>query len=204
MTYYRLAEQDRQTARWIWKTTAVTTLQAMLQLLRIYGTLPQGGTRVFTASSKEDLGEMLSRENNGLVSGSVTAAQFLHERNMSVPERTQSASEQSVSAQTAQPGASVSTWAKDLWERHTTMRTGQAVQPESTAATSSPIQEYLTTTGVPASLGMSVLEQKRLEIERGQGGDHDTPYHFTLPIFMPQLLAWTRLQTRVQAGELPS
>lgn len=42
MTYYRLAEQDRQTARWIWKTTAVTTLQAMLQLLRIYGTLPQG------------------------------------------------------------------------------------------------------------------------------------------------------------------
>src|SRR5229473_1525026 len=93
MTYYRLTEQDRQTARWIWKTTAVTTLQAMLQLLRIYGTLPQGGTRVFTASSKEDLGEMLSRENNGLVSGSVTAAQFLHERNMSVPERTQSASE---------------------------------------------------------------------------------------------------------------
>ena len=101
MTYYRLAEQDSQTARWIWKTTAVTTLQAMLQLLRIYGTLPQGGTRVFTAYSKEDLGEMLSRENNGLVSGSVTAAEFLHERNMSVPERTQSASEQSVSAQTA-------------------------------------------------------------------------------------------------------
>lgn len=30
MTYYRLAEQDRQTARWVWKTTPVTTLQEEL------------------------------------------------------------------------------------------------------------------------------------------------------------------------------
>jgi len=57
MTYYRLAVQDHQTARWIWKTTAVTSLQAVFQLLRIYGALPQDSIRVFTASSKEDLSD---------------------------------------------------------------------------------------------------------------------------------------------------
>jgi hypothetical protein len=108
MTYYRLAEQDRQTARWVWKTTAITALQAVFKLLRIYGALPQGSIRVFTASSKADLSEMLSSENNGLVSSSVTAAQFLHERNMSVPERVQSAWEQHVSAQAIQQKALVS------------------------------------------------------------------------------------------------
>jgi hypothetical protein len=51
---------------------------------------------------------------------------------------------------------------------------------------------------------MSVLDMKRLELERGQGGDHDTPYRFTLPLSMKERLAWTRLQARVHAGELPS
>jgi hypothetical protein len=35
---------------------------------------------------------------------------------------------------------------------------------------------------------MDFLDRKRMEIERGAGGDHDIPYHFTLPIFMPQQL----------------
>src|SRR5216683_1522488 len=70
--------------------------------------------------------------------------------------------------------------------------------------TSSSLREDISTTGAPSSIGLSLLEKKRLEIEHGPGGDHDTPYRFTLPISMPQLLAWTRLQVRVQAGELPS
>ena len=95
MTYYRMAVPDRQTATWIWKTTTLCSLQAVLQLLRSFRALPQSSIRVFTAASKEDL-----------------------------------------------------------------------------------------------------------EIEDGPGGDHDIPYCFSLPASMPQLLAWTRLQTRVQAGEL--
>ena len=201
MTYYRLAEQDRQTARWIWKTTAVTSLQGVFQLLRIYGVLPQGGTRVFTASSKEDLGEMLSRENNGLVSGSVTATQFLHERNMGVRERAQSALEQRAPAQPVQQEAGAATWVKDVWERHVA---AQAARQEASVATTSPLREYIATTGAPSSLGMSVPEKRRLEIELGPGGDHDTPYLFTLPISLKERLAWIRLQTRVQGGELPS
>ena len=205
MTYYRLAVQDHQTTRWSWKTTAVTSLKAVFQLLRSYSALlPQGCIRVFTSSSKEELHELLSRENNGLASGSVTAAQFLRERNLVVPERAQSASEQRLSAQTAPPAASVATWAKDVWEQHATMRTAQAAQPGATVGTTSFLRESITTTGAPSSLGMSLLDKKRLELELGPGGDHDIPYHFTLPISMPQRLAWTRLLTRVQVGELAS
>ena len=197
MIYYRLAFQDRQ-------TTALTSLQAVFQLLRTFSALPQDSIRVFAASSTEDLDEMLTHENNGLASSSVTATQFLPKRNIAISERAQSVSEQSVSAQAAQPGASVATWAKDLWERHTTMGPAQASQQAATVAVSSPLRESITTTDAPASLGMSLLEQKRLELERGQGGDHDTPYLFTLPISMKERLAWMRLQTRVQTGELPS
>src|SRR5215470_262166 len=97
MTYYRLAVQDCHSAQWIWKTTAVTSLQAVFHVLRIYSVLPQDGIRVFTASSKEALGEMLSRQNNHLVSGSVTAAHFLQARKIAGGEQLHHASNQRVS-----------------------------------------------------------------------------------------------------------
>jgi hypothetical protein len=168
MTYYRLAIQNHQTSTWNWQTTVLTSLHAVFQLLRDYQALPQGCIRVFTSSSREELHELLRRENNGLPSGSVTAAQFLQERKIAERERP------------------------------------QAAQQGATVATSSSLREDITTTGAPSSNGVSLLEKKRLEIEYGPGGDHDTPYRFTLPISVPQLLAWTRLQVRVQAGESPS
>jgi len=204
MTYYRLAVQDHQTSRWNWKTTAVTSLKAVFQLLRSYSALlPQDCIHVFISSSKEELHELLSRENNGQASGSVTAAQFLRERNLVVLERAQSTSEESVSVQAAQPVAPVATWAKHVWEQYVMMKEAQAAQPGATAETASCLRESITT-GVPSSPGMSLLDKKRLEFELGPGGDYDMPYHFMLPISMPQLLAWTRLLTRVRAGELPS
>ena len=171
---------------------------------------------MFTASSREDLNEMLNRQNNNQESGSVTATQFLRERNLNVSEPAQSASNQHVSiqmvqqgadavawatwemhmaAQAAQREADVATWAKDVWEKHTTMRRDQAAQPAA-AASIAP--------GMLSNLGMNLLEQKRLEIELGPGGDHDTPYLFTLPIALKERLAWLRLQARVKAGELAS
>src|SRR5690348_14621798 len=87
MKYYRLASQDHQTTRWIWKTTPLTSLQAVFQVLRIYAALPQDRIRVFAASSKEDLNEMLKYENQNQISGSVTAVQFLHERNIQIRRR---------------------------------------------------------------------------------------------------------------------
>ncbi len=49
---------------------------------------------------------------------------------------------------------------------------------------------------------MSLAEVKRLELELHTEGDHDCPYVFTLPLAMPQVLAWTRLFARVYSGEL--
>ena len=202
MTYYRLALQDRQTGRWSWKTTTITSLEAVFELLRCYGALlPEDRIRVFTASAKEELHEQLGRENNGLASGSVTANQFLQERHLLVPERAPGASQQSDSAQEAKPGAAVATWARDLWEQHALMRTAHAQQSGATNGTSL-LRESIATIGTAGGPGMSVLDQKRLEIELGPAGDHDVPYSFALPAYMPQVLAWMRLQAKFQRGEL--
>jgi hypothetical protein len=222
MTYYRLAVQDRQSTHWTWKTTAVTSLQAVFQVLRIYAALPQDDIRVFTASSKEELREMLSRQNNQLESGSVTATQFLQERNIAGGKQLQNALDQRVSTQTDQQETEIvawatrelhksaeriqqesgnATWAKEVWEKH---RALQTKQKEAGGVTASPLHNYLTTMGTLSSLGMSFQEKKRLEIELGSGGDHDLPYLFTLPITQKERLAWIRLQKQVQAGELLS
>jgi hypothetical protein len=174
MTYYRMAWQDRQTAKWNWKTTALTSLQAVFQLLRSYRAVPQDSIRVFVAASKEDLNEMLRRENSHLVSCSVTASQFLRERLLHVPG-------QSLAEEVAAEPAVRSTMA---------------------LVASSSLREHNTITGFPGFCDMNPLERKRMEREGGPGGDHDTPYRFSLPISMPQLLAWIHLQARVQAGEL--
>ncbi len=71
MTYYRMALQERQSSTWTWKSTVLTSLDALLRLLRIYSAIPQERIRVFTASSKDDMDEMLGRENIGLASGRV-------------------------------------------------------------------------------------------------------------------------------------
>jgi len=202
MTYYRLALQDI-TATWSWKTTPVTSLKAVFELLRCYRVLlPQDRIRVFAASSKEELHELLSQENNGLASGSVTASQFLQERNLVVPERAESPSQQSSSLQEAQQGAAVATWAKGLWEQHALMRTAQGEQTGATNVASSLMRESIATIGTAGSLGMSVLDKKRLEFELGPGNDHDVPYRFALPASTPQALAWMRLLAKVQRGEL--
>jgi hypothetical protein len=54
----------------------------------------------------------------------------------------------------------------------------------------------------PTLDGLSILDCKRLELERGAGGDHDLPYHFAFPPTWPQARAWTELLVQVQHGEL--
>ena len=41
-------------------------------------------------------------------------------------------------------------------------------------------------------------------VEQEPGGDHDVPYRFAFPQFLPQIRAWMRLRERVLAGELVS
>src|ERR1051326_7772953 len=88
MKYYRLALYTNRTGTWCWATTVLTSLQSVFHVLRSYRSMPQDRIRVFTAEVKEELQVMLRNENGHVASGSVTAAQFLHERRLkaSIPE----------------------------------------------------------------------------------------------------------------------
>jgi hypothetical protein len=78
--YYRVAIQVDASPAWQWKSTTLSSLNALFQLLRRYRNLSQDHLRVFTSSSREEMDEQLVRENNELTSHSVTAAQFMQEQ----------------------------------------------------------------------------------------------------------------------------
>lgn len=153
----------------------LTSLDALFRFLRFYSALPQDRIRVFSSSSRENMDGLLAEENNGMDSSSVTAAQFLQERRIQVREMTKSALEQGTAEQ--KKGAIAVT-------------TRQLSNESSTG------EQVLSMNNV------SLLERRRAELECGSGGDHDTPYTFSLPTSMPQAIAWARLLARVQAGQL--
>ncbi len=174
--YYRVAIQADQSPTWQWKSTALSSLDALFQFLRLFRALPQDRLRVFSSSSREDMNEQLARENMGYGSTSVTAAQFLRERRLSlreiereVPEHGTRGSQEAAFSVAAIPSSmnGSSAGANALYER-----------------------------------GTSSLDRRRGELEGGTGGDHDLPYSFALPPSMPQVLAWMRLLAKVQRGEL--
>ncbi|HEY4389048.1 MAG TPA: hypothetical protein VGN34_31755 [Ktedonobacteraceae bacterium] len=76
MLYYRVAYQAEETQSWKWKSTSVTSINALLNLLRSYNAIPQERIRVFMATSKDYMDEMLQRQNQGLLSTSVSADQI--------------------------------------------------------------------------------------------------------------------------------
>ena len=78
--YYRVAIQTGASSTWQWKSTTLSSLLPLFQFLRRFHDLPQDHLRVFSSSSREEMDEQLKRENNGLGSDSVTAAEFLQER----------------------------------------------------------------------------------------------------------------------------
>jgi hypothetical protein len=172
MMYYRVAWKSNRSSVWQWKSTKLTSLQALFGFLRMYSAIPQDHLRVFSSLSLEGMDEMLMRENKGWESTSITAEEFLRERRIQIQERTQRASEQ-------------------YPERGAIAVTTRPLVDES-----SPLRQSL------SKWNGSVLERRRAEVESGAGGDHDMPYTFSLPVFMPQTLAWTRLLVKVQRGEL--
>lgn len=169
--YYRVATQVGAAPTWQWKSTVLSSLDTLFQFLRLYRALPQDRLRVFSCSSREDLDEQLRCENTGGESTSVTAAHFLRQRRLCVPE---SACE--VSARGEQERVLIA------------VATNASSHESSRGAFSQDAR------------GMSPLERRRLEIEGGSGGDHDLPYCFTLPNSAPQVRAWMKLLVRVQNG----
>jgi len=173
--YYRVAIQVNQQPTWQWRSTALTSLEALFSFLRLYRVIPQDHLRVFSSTSREDLNEQLVQENQGRLTNSVTAAQFLYERGMGSREMT-----------------------PEVSARRARTRTGTLVA----AGTTPPSTESSILPHAPAEWSSSILESRRLELERGAGGDHDSPYTFALPLSMPQTLAWVELLVKVQQGAL--
>jgi len=176
--YYRIAIRRGRDhfdgpAIWQWKSTALSSLQSLFQVLRLYGALPQERLRVFSSHTPEGLEEQLRQENSGLGSSSATAAHFLQQRLI-------------------QSGGVTSACGVREHEGTTSIA----------VSTRTRLDESSGAAHAPCERSMSSLERRRLEQELGTGGDHDVPYHFALPLSMPQVLAWTRLVGRVQSGEI--
>ncbi len=180
--YYRVAMQKHTLSPWQWKSTALSSLDALFQWLRIYSSLPLDRLHVFSARAREEINELLARENNGLHSSSVTAAQFLQERGICSHSMTRAAPRSGSEAVEDQRLAPV-------------------------AVSLSPVLKQENNTAEPATTwnkewSTNAWERRRFELEHGTGGDHDVSFTFALPVSMPQLLAWMRLLVKVQRGEL--
>jgi len=78
MVYYRVALMTNQSPTWKWKSTVLTSLETLFNFLKIYRAIPKDRVRVFLSSTAERMDELLTRENNGLVSNSLTAEQLLN------------------------------------------------------------------------------------------------------------------------------
>jgi hypothetical protein len=174
--YYRVAIQADPSPTWQWKSTTLSELSALFQLLRLYRPLGHDRLRVFYSSSREELNEQHERENHRQASTSVIAVQFLQERMISPSE---------ISCRTSTHGT------------HGNKRT------TSIAVVTGPSSNE-SRRGVKArdGKGTSPPDKRREELERGVGDDHDILYRFALPASMPQVLAWMHLLVRVQDGTL--
>ena len=78
--YSRVAIQVDPSPTWQWKSTALSSLNLVLQWLQFYRAFPQERLRIFSSSSREALNEQLVRENQGLVSTLLPVTQFLQAR----------------------------------------------------------------------------------------------------------------------------
>jgi len=181
VAWYQSAIQVHPLPGWQWKSTVLSSLQTLFQFLRLYSALPQDRLRVFSSSLCEDLDGQLLQENQGLGSHSVTAAQFLQELMIRSPE--------------VSPGTPERDGGADRRWHPSAM--GAIV-----AHSHPSVKEYGKEENGLVVPGASAVERRRLELERGPGGDHDVPYRFALPVCLPQVLAWMRLLAKVHRGEL--
>jgi hypothetical protein len=172
--YYRVAIQGDPSLTWQWKSTVLSSLNTVLQWLQFYRAFPQDRLRIFSSASREEMYEQLAPENQGLLSTSVTAAQFLHERLIGSREIVGEVVARGTRGNESTTCVAIASNERS-WGIHT-------------------LDER----------GSSSLEKRRVELERGSGGDHDIPYRFTGPSSTMQVLVWMKLLARAQDGTLPS
>jgi hypothetical protein len=83
MIYYRIALQGSQSTTWRWKSSLLTSLDSVLGMLKLYRCMPREHIRVFLSTSAEQMDEMLSRANQGLLSTGITVDQLWDKHSVS-------------------------------------------------------------------------------------------------------------------------
>jgi hypothetical protein len=170
--FYRVAIQKDPSAQWTWESRVIASREVLLRVLGMYRSMPLDHLRVLYSSSVEGLDQLLDREKNGLASGSIAVDQLLQEK-------------RGASQLEMRP-----------FESEPRVRKNEEMIVAPTVGAPSVHQIHRST--LPEE-SMDVLDRRRLELELGTPGDHDTRYTFTLPTSLPQVLAWMKLLVRVQA-----
>ncbi len=80
MIYFRVAVRLDEASSWQWRSTTLTTLNALFGFLKVYERVSKDRMRVFFSSSRKLLDEMLLCENSGRVSNSMLVEQFWQQR----------------------------------------------------------------------------------------------------------------------------
>jgi hypothetical protein len=177
--YYGLANQRDASSCWEWESRMIASVEILFRVLSMYRSVPGYHLRVFFSSSVAGLDLMLDRENRGLASNSIPVAQLFEGR---------WSTSQSISP-------------LEMRQFESELKTRESVgMLESAIVREQDVPEKSRST--PSEGSRDVLERRRLEVELGTPGDHDSLYTFSLPTSLPQTLAWLKLLTRGHHEEL--
>ncbi|HKF35691.1 MAG TPA: hypothetical protein VKB35_02225 [Ktedonobacteraceae bacterium] len=175
MTYYRVALQSDQSPHWMWTSTVLVSLDAMFGFLKLHHLVKRDRLRVFFSSAFEYLNAMLDRENQGLGSNSLTAEHLLNGSGR-IDQLEMQRFESACDLHPYLGAALTSLLTAQLWHEQ---------------------RQH-----APSEERTNAREMRPVAVELSGSADHDVPYHFALPLSLPQVLAWARLLGRVQRGEL--
>ena len=189
--YFRVAIRMDQLSQWRWKSGILNTPGTLFDFLNMYDRVSKNRLRVFFATSKTVMNEMLVRENNGLLSNSLTVEEFL-ERGRKIEGQYIKQLEFELGLQESMELIAKSAITRKLGDESSSLQAASFIEPTNPviAETRGNNQES------------NFIKQKREKLEWSRGDGYDTLYTFALPVSMPQILAWTRLLAKVQRGEL--
>jgi hypothetical protein len=179
--YYRVANRPDASSCWRWESRVIASLEVLVRVLWMYRSMPRHHLRVFFSSSIEGLDLMLERENTGLASNSIPVDHLLDGR-WSISQ-------------------SISQLEMRQFEAELRTRERGGMGETSTVGEQALYEQRRST---PPEGSLHVLDSRRLEVERGTPGDHDTLYTFSFPSSLPQTLAWLKLLARAQQEEFQS
>ncbi len=189
--YFRVAIQMDQLSQWRWKSGILNTPGTLFDFLNMYDRVSKNRLRVFFATSKTVMNEMLVRENNGLLSNSLTVEEFL-ERGRKIEGQYIKQLEFELGLQESMELIAKSAITRKLGDESSSLQAASSIE-----ATNPVIAETRVN-----NQESNLIRQMREKLEWSRGDGYDTLYTFALPVSMPQILAWTRLLAKVQRGEL--